>query len=43
MGGGANLYGQVIARALSPIPVEIVENPRYANIRGFQILAERIV
>ena len=42
MGGGANLYGQVIARALSPIPVEIVENPRYANIRGFQILAERI-
>ena len=41
MGGGAPLLQSALAKALKPIDVEVIANARYANIKGFQAIAQR--
>ena len=41
MGGGGRLYQRALATAFKPIPIEEVAAARFANVRGFQLLAER--
>lgn len=41
MGGGAPLYKVALGKAFKTTRIEIVDNARFANVRGFQLLAER--
>lgn len=40
MGGGGRLYQSALAKAFHPIPIELVAEAQFANVRGFQLLAE---
>jgi plasmid segregation protein ParM len=40
MGGGANLYARALKRMAGDISIEYVAQPQFANVRGFQLLAE---
>lgn len=41
MGGGAPLYQTALASAFHPLEVEVISAARYANVKGFQAVAER--
>lgn len=41
-GGGGPLYEEAIKKALPRHPVVLLEQPAYANVRGFHILGEQI-
>ena len=41
MGGGAGLYQHALTAAFAGIPVELIAEGRFANVRGFQLIAER--
>jgi hypothetical protein len=41
MGGGAPLLQSALAKAVKPKDVEVIANARYANIKGFQAIAQR--
>lgn len=41
MGGGAPLYKDALVKAFKSKPIEVVDAARFANVRGFQLLAER--
>ena len=40
MGGGSRLYQSALHKIFHPIPVELVAESRFANVRGFQLIAE---
>jgi plasmid segregation protein ParM len=40
MGGGARLYQGTLSKALHPLKIELIGNAQYANVNGFQIIAE---
>jgi len=41
MGGGAPLFQSALAAAFRPIEVEVIASARFANVKGFQSVAER--
>lgn len=41
MGGGAEIYKKAVMAAAGRVPVHLVRDPQWANIRGFQLLADR--
>jgi len=41
MGGGAEIYKKAVMAAAGRVPVRLVREPQWANIRGFQLLADR--
>jgi len=41
MGGGAEIYKKAAIRSAGKVPVQMVREPQWANIRGFQLLADR--
>jgi plasmid segregation protein ParM len=40
MGGGAKLYARALKRVAGDLAIEYVAEPQFANVRGFQLLAE---
>ena len=40
MGGGGHLYVEALKKAFAPIPIDVVPEARFANVRGFQLIAE---
>jgi plasmid segregation protein ParM len=40
MGGGARLYQSVLHKALQPLKIELIGDAQYANVNGFQLIAE---
>lgn len=42
VGGGAGLYHEIVKKRFSRIPITISPNTRFANVRGYQRLGERL-
>jgi plasmid segregation protein ParM len=42
MGGGARLLQSALSRAYKDIKVELIESAQFANVRGFQAIAEHV-
>ena len=41
VGGPASMYLEAFRSLAHKVPVEVVEEPRFANVRGFQLIGER--
>ena len=42
MGGGAPLYKDALNKAFNSTTVEVVDAARFANVRGFQLMAQHL-